>query len=378
MSTPVEIFERVCFRENTHRFFPIPNNLSHIFDSHHLMIEEQIAELKSMFMKGCNIDIYVDFAAAPDLNAVATIEEYLGIVAIWKGSVLLPKDSFQRMLSHPGILTTIGDSGTESIACQFGEGLATDVDELHRQRRQHGRPEHPPIPKDEMRRAFAIAATQFAFDFLVIHELAHIVVGHLGFMKSKGYLAYILEAAGGKTDKQQSEPPNIVRQAVEYGADTTAVGITIEKILSNRGLVQSRTQDVFPGVEQQLAIWCFAINVFFRLWGISIDINSMDKGKYPPTAMRFSLAINLANTLLRKMRPDLNPSFLDISNYAFTEANDAIIAIGGSTIQKCDLDPVFSAEGQAHHARIRNCWFKEIVPELKAHSYVPIPDLTLT
>ena len=340
-------------------------------------MKEQIQEIRSNFV-GRDINIYFDYIDSGILNAFATIEQGLGIIAFNRGAVLLPKDMFQRMLSHPEVLSEIGDNSVESMASQFGEGLPMNIDAMHKQRKKNGRPIFPPIPNDETRRAFAVTITQFAFDFLVIHELAHIALGHLGYRScttstSTNRPVRIMEASS----TSKSIDDNMILQAIEYGADNTAVGVTIERILNKDVVVDPISAQFFTTIEQRLYTWCFGISGLFHLWGVKIDLANIESSDHPPHAMRYALAINTAKSILQEMRPDIVPIFLDIANEAIKRTNEAVGLIGGIIIERSDIDPVYSPKGKAHHAKLRDIWFNEILPKLRQHSYVHIRDIKI-
>ena len=327
--------------------------------------------MKTHFIPGRSIDIYFDYVNSPSLNARVGIMEDLAIVAIYKGAVLLAKDMFQRMLANPRAVTFIGNAAVESSASQFSEGISNDIDELHEARRIAGRPERPPVPNDVVRQQFSIAVTQIAFDFLVQHELAHIFSGHLGYLEHTQGIKAILESS----PTSSSPAENIERQAIEFGADNTAAGVTITSISQWSGPIPDHWSQFFSTPEQRVFIWCFAVGALFRLWGLKVDLSLLTTSNYPPTAMRMTAAFNTAELSIKEFNPDLSDRFHRIAEHALSELEAAIVEIGGAKLPKEDVDPVFSPLGNAHYRKIRQCWL-DLIPKLRPFSYIYLRDVS--
>ena len=170
------------------RLTPMPAQLAHVFDAHKQIANTQIRSLQSNFIPNKTIKIHYDYIDCGQLNAAASVRNFLGLVG------MLPRDLFQRMLAHPNVLTKIGSCQKESNASQFSEGVFADIDELENIRKNAGRSPYPPIPIDPIRQAFAYVCTQYAFDFLVLHELAHIVVGHYESLQTLKSISAIMES----------------------------------------------------------------------------------------------------------------------------------------------------------------------------------------
>jgi hypothetical protein len=115
----------------------------------------------------------------------------------------------------------------------------------------------------------------------------------------------------------------------------------------------------------------------FYLWGINIDPAQMETEPHPPTAMRFASAFNLASTIIRHERMGQEKRFLKICNDALSRSHAAVVAIGGTSIEAANISPVFEERARSHYKKIRKCWYTEIMPKLKQHGYVEIPDVDL-
>jgi hypothetical protein len=116
---------------------------------------------------------YFDIIRNSAINAVADEQEGVGLVGLTEGAINAPWDMFQRMLSHPGVLTRVGNSAVEVLIDVLADGTDSVSSMLFYHRDSYGRAPHVWHPNDATRYSFARAAATIVFDFIVNHELAH-------------------------------------------------------------------------------------------------------------------------------------------------------------------------------------------------------------
>jgi len=373
MRTPVEIFDDACrtwgFNQAT-RFFPIPDALSGLFEGRRTLAQSQIAILSGLFRAGHKINIYVDFVDSGELNAVADVRELWGLVGLLRGTVLLPLDMFSRMLAHPKVLPDIGDPSKESMHAQHTEGLVPDFDQLTASRRSAGQSPEPLSPVDPLRSRFASLAAEIAYDFLVLHELSHIMYGHCEYLQAKNGIPFILEVAHrSPTDAQD----NRLRQAIEFHADKCSAHIGLSSMLSFSNEVPSAFAPIYSTPEQRLFLWCFAISGVFRLWGLRIDPSELDAEGYPPTALRFDMAMRVAHGMLRDKHPKLAAGFKTICHDAQDELDSAVVQIGGNRLAREDVIHLNDARTDSHVRAVFRYANRTLVPALEKYSYLQFP-----
>jgi hypothetical protein len=133
MSNRVQIFEEWLAQlqgQLGKRFHPIPAEIAPAFEKQLRAFNRRKGELQKMILPGRSIEVYADFTDDPSCNAVAGIYKSVGLIAMNKGSIMLPVEMFFNMFSHPLVLPEIGWSKRERICPQHRAGLLTDYDDL--------------------------------------------------------------------------------------------------------------------------------------------------------------------------------------------------------------------------------------------------------
>ncbi|MGD0766760.1 MAG: hypothetical protein ABSB42_00900 [Tepidisphaeraceae bacterium] len=353
-------FAAFCAEDKLTPYSP-PTELQSVFDSYHWIAQDRIDAVRQHFLPGRNIEIYFDFSSGPNLNAAAGIRNKRGIFRINKGAVLVSADLFQRMLSHPDVLKFIGNVGLESYEGQFSEGLLNNIDVLHASRIRSGWPTAPRSPNDPVRREFSMVANNLAYDFLVLHEVAHIVTGQLEFIIKAAGVDMVCEAVSGGAAFYRSKT---VRQAIELGADNFAVGLGFTSVMNWSGPVHSHWESFFSTPEQRIYAWCFAIGAVFRLWGLETNIVDVRKRDYPPPAMRYFAAIGTIQLMFETSKTPIKVDFKKIADQAFVDLNESIFSVGGRRLKTEDFNQVYTPEGKTHFLRIRRCMAR-LLPRLR-------------
>lgn len=353
-TTPTELIDEHCRERGLKRYTSIPMNLVDCFATHRDTAYEKIEEIKAQFIAGKKLKFYVGFADNGELNAHANIKKSVGLLVIFRGAVLLPRDMFLRMLSHPRALCHIGNASLESDMRQPSEGIVENFDELSDRRLREGRPVIPLPPNDPIRLEFAVAASQLVFDFLVLHEIAHVCTGHV--------------------ERVLLQHTKLDHQAIEWSADNTATGIMLERIFKFGIQTPKKWTAFFSTNEQKLYAWCVAIAGLFRLWGLKTNLADIGSShEYPPHSMRFAGVLGTARIVVKQINPTLGAQFDGILSKAMQDMGEAMAAIGGPRLSREDLDPLYSAKGRAHHKRVTKRWQK-LIPQLRPHACVHLKD----
>ncbi|MGH7132983.1 MAG: hypothetical protein ACREJO_13665 [Phycisphaerales bacterium] len=161
------------------------------------------------------------------------------------------------------------------------------------------------MPIDRVRRVVANIITQWAFDFVVRHEMRHIIAGHLDYLAYRGLQACIVDGVGA--------PPIPVTalewQALEMDADCFAVcGITRAAL----DLAESRDARLRSGiapahdVDEALSLLMFAVSAAFLLLGTGKEAPvQWEDLTHPPADIRGLSARATMVTYLQKRCPDL-------------------------------------------------------------------------
>ncbi|WP_421830236.1 hypothetical protein [Larkinella sp.] len=220
----------------------------------------------------------VYFVDGTDVNAFAFKEDEEYFIGINEGTVLLLMKLFYRMLSHRDILPQIGDLSKEVSPPKSPD---IDINEATQKKR-----EESIFPVDSTRSQFAVALTYFAFRFILMHEYAHILKGHVDYLENKTGLAMVSD----NENLTEDVGGDWIRQAIEIDADdySAQIGyyfhIAILIDLNNRG---TQTKDGLNTPEIASFAWYFSISALFRLVGSKgYSPNNFFTSLYPPPAIR--------------------------------------------------------------------------------------------
>jgi hypothetical protein len=371
MLTPEQAFSKYCRKHRFKRLGVVPAGILMVLQAQKRPVATQIHYFqKSLFIPTKPLEIYFGYLDYGGLDAFADFEAPYGFVGMYRGSILLLKDMFQRMLSHPMVLPWIGNAAAEVLDGGLADGLSENIDDVQRARKMRGVNPYPPIPKDPVRQAFSRVVSQFALDFLSIHELAHLSLGHCEYLKGNRRLPLRTARALATT---LTEAQSTFLQAMEMGADNAAAGFTM-RLLFRKAALTPEVQSFFSTIEQKLFVWSFAIAGLFRLWKIEqLDIKAARFGDHPPVAMRFAMAFNTAKLVLQQLNLGAASVFDSVSQSAINSFELGVRAIGGKRLSQKTLVSIFEAKSQAHFRKIRAYMYGRLNPALAPYSHVAFP-----
>lgn len=361
--SPVEEFENAC-RDWGYgpRLSRIPIVNSEILKTQRKFAAKQISVLQTQIPKERTIDIHFDYVDSGAMQAVAEVRNFIGLIGVCTGAIFLPMDTICRMLAHPDVLPALGDRRKESVRIHHSEGMYSNFERLVEHRTFSAYIADPDgIPLDDTRREFASFASQLAQDFLVLHELAHVVLGHCEWLPTQG-TPLILEVTS-----YESPSAAIARQAIEMDADLFAVSITIDRLVKMQ--IPNEYMGFGANVEQRLLCWCFGLYVFFRHWGIDVDQTQLLKLGHPPPVMRFVIALICAHETLKILGHGAANNFKPICRHAMESVEFAISKIGGTAMTREKADALADPAIDDHH-RVLRAKLLSLMPDLQRYSHL--------
>jgi len=166
------------------------------------------------------------------LNALSNSLEGESVIGITVGAPLLLSDLFLGLLSHPAFVPDIGASTDEcapfdqynlpTIGGRYGLASVR----LPRF-----------IPISQTRRGYAALLTDLALDFLFLHEMGHLVAGHIPYLQ----MLRGSHSAITAFDYPIAEPPDdaLTDHAIEFDADWFAMKLLIPLCLRDEILLAS-------------------------------------------------------------------------------------------------------------------------------------------
>jgi hypothetical protein len=169
--------------------------------------------------------LHFDYIDDFNVNACAFSAEGCGFIGFNGGTVVRFADFFARCLA--------GDWMFVADECR-AHNQRIDLDPVESwpaTPEDYVRIGFAKFPEDPPRQQFMFALLQFALDFILDHELAHIIHGHLGWLEQRGSGDIYVEHSSASA---RSEDP-MIRQTLEFDADAWATVQGFDRVLRRAG-----------------------------------------------------------------------------------------------------------------------------------------------
>jgi hypothetical protein len=245
--------------------------------------------------------------------------------------------------------------------------MPDDYDQLIADRQRGGRQLLSKMPNCPIRRAVAEICMDLTWRFVAMHELIHIVHGHVEYLQSLSphipFFAEVLRAHGSVAVTTS----DMDRQTMELWADYFAISVVMGGLLTKS---PGRINNVPLNPRERLFLWVYTL---FRLWGLSVDPSDM-RGSHPPTAIRFMMALRFPCCIvLNEAAKDIpEEEFFDIARRSLREADQAIRYCGGTDLPVADLLAIGDPKVQLHINSLVDHFDDVLKPKLMKHSYIPL------
>ena len=342
MKTPVEIFDDWAEEAGLTRLDPIPPYISEATQDQIETFNRRIREVQRLFIPGRHIDFHLDYIDDGWCDAGAwiwgeringTIQHEIGLVSLNRGFIQWPVEIFRRLFSHPLTFPDIGNPMSERIGQRHKDWIPRNFDRLRRRRERDGRSWIPLPPVDKDRADAAQICVDLVWNFLMWHEVIHIVHGHVGYLrKHYSYLDY---------------------QVVEAWADGKAISIVL------KGLVNKTESSLFSAPRQKIIIWSVAMFVLFHLWRIRINPNSL-RETHPPTGVRFAMAMHSAASDIATQHPE----FWQAVYEGQIQAEKALILSGGKPLLRKHIANLYHPKVLEHLDRLAERFRDVVLPTI--------------
>jgi len=237
--------------------------------------------------------VYIAFIDNPLLGAAVGKEGDDYFIGFYNGSIINLQGLFGRMLCSPKVLTLLGDVSNEEaqkINNPYIINAQILIDTIYNY------PEHERFPQDEDRRDGVILLTHLAMQFLALHELGHVVRGHLDYQLNKG-----------RSTPHEDTSIHMLKPGGQSGLHSQGMEFDADYYATYNGMAfHSRS---FQGIElpidgqmRVMGLWVFAVCSLFRVFGlIPNDAVQLDNYSHPPIGMRmYMLLSNYANRLIEE------------------------------------------------------------------------------
>jgi hypothetical protein len=231
-------------------------------------------------------DVYIDIIDNTTLNACATKSGQKYFIGIHAGTIFLIHDIFFRMMSSRNIFTDIGDITKEGETKKIFNAQLTDLGQLAVVKGQ----QEILAPVSYVRGLLAQIFIDIAIEFLIAHEYAHIIFGHVDYCHSL-LGTFEIEEATQKAASGNSIDP-LISQTLEMDADSFATnrGMEILNLLfNNPDFVVPDAQQFYKDWPSMIKMWVFSIYTFFRIFAHSNNSTFIKTDLHPPPSIRATL-----------------------------------------------------------------------------------------
>lgn len=267
---------------------------------------------------------------------------------------------FSIMLSNKNILTDFGDVLDELEENQVKKIVIAD---LRKFIKVNGNIDH--TPKDKLRQDLVCFLTSCCMKFLISHEYAHILFGHLDYLIHKNSITTFsnmpVNNLNGNIDPLDS-------QTLEMDSDCFAVkGIYDEILIAERSIesIYKIYQPFCKDLNTHLRLSMFAVNSMFRLFGNNLpDLAHLKTYSHPPALVRM-FNINATLITLFESRTNID-EIINICSQTDMEVDNAF-----NEISKTKLDNILyeHAKNTCDYSYALMLHWNNVRPLLEGYTY---------
>jgi|SRR5262245_4520372 len=311
--------------------------------------------------------IHFDFARHLYLNAWAFKHGSQYFIGYSEANEFILLYVFSRMFADARLLRHIGNPDLEKASLPLIEGLVGPHPNLE--------PfflKNPPmpVPSDSVRAHFAIYFRTLVTEFIVLHELGHIMQGHIEYREEHFLCPLLAELGRPTTDEERS----LVSHSLEMFADHFATYYCL-KILKSQVENAPRQPPPFhthlSNANEVLYYWLFSVCVFCRLFGDqTLGDSNFSADDHPPWRFRQRMILEAVNAACRL------PGFVgvfgtesDVLSVIGRSLTDAEVAMTLVTGEPCEVKGIFEAYStvREYADRLSRVWKEDIRDQLKVY-----------
>jgi hypothetical protein len=310
---------------------------------------------------------YLDLSV---IGAVATKIDDTYLIGLHAGTIPVFNCFFARLLSSPRLFPEVGDISKIKLAKTENPHMLSAEYALDEQSKDNL---YESI--GEERSALSFRLGFYAIRHLIKHEIAHIMNGHLEFLKNHGNNSKDFEDLIIPPPHDDSN--RMIDQALEFDADTTATMFDIREMydtIKHKGKITAQYESIADYYKE----WLFSIVALYRLMGLrEYNKENLLSYTHPPVGMR-NVYINV-----KAMRFLSSPLYADIIDENFKSNLDEyyknillqvedgfedINLYRARAADSADSTAAFAYFNVDHISKIEDK-FHEILPTLRQYSY---------
>lgn len=208
-----------------------------------------------------------------------------------------------------------------------------------------------------------------AFKWLILHEVAHIINGHMEYGRSLNGLTFIVEDG-----PDESLDENLTSQTLEMDADSFATMMSIQHRMSGTSVLEEYHGTVWPERRIEDCIRSYAFGVFSMIRGFDFSAFTKEEiwsSDHPPGGMRIKNMNGLIATMSLSDRfPLVNEEVVDSIIASVTALENSISEATGIKSRGGNYTAAFEVSWEEYNQRILARWAK-LYPTLNARKLSP-------
>ena len=315
--------------------------------------------------------VHFDWIKDESVNACAFRHRGMYFIGMNSGVVSIVNRIFGRMLSDPRVLPRVGDASKEDAARVPPHVLPTPPAQLR------ASDINAVMPHDTDRGIHCYYLAQTAKDFILSHEITHVIHGHVAYRMDRLGLPCVPEV---RWTRGTGEPP-LTRQTLEMDADMGAAANEAGNVI---GAVMDKARRPGPPLDRyyqdpERAMFDFAFGIcpFFRIFGDDFlpPLNA-DKLLYPPFRVRQMIAIaTSAYFISRRWGTELADRCQEAMAEAMLQVEDAWSKMTGEPLRVKGLREAWDGTGWGHvRDKLIAHWRTDLRPELLPFTHIELPE----
>ena len=283
--------------------------------------------------------IYTDFVINPQFNAFA-FKHHRYFIAFHDGLPLVLLTVLYRLMADRQVFRHIGEPDQEAQSLPLFHLDFPDAPKL-----SMANP-GAVVPTHSSRQIYAIHLSHLAFDFLTVHEIAHLAHGHVDYLRAERGLPYVSELEW----MPNTPEGNMELQAMELDADSTAVRMiahTARANVAQRHTLSAAVAGLFSDPVQAVFDIAVAVCVIFRLFQDSrmqgVDLSGRS---HPPRRWRQMHILNMLGNYVDQNWDSRMVSDVEVAlTRALGEIEEAFELITGTRQQVHGLHDAWQGDG---------------------------------
>ena len=309
--------------------------------------------------------IYADFVTNPQFNAFAFKHRERYFIAFHDGLPLVLLMVLYRLLADRRVFRHVGEPDQEAESLPPFQLVFPDAAQLATANLG------AVVPKHAWRQIYAIHLSHLAFDFLTVHEIAHLAHGHVDYLRAEHGLPYVSELEW----LPNTPEGNLESQAMELDADSSAARMIVHTARANvaqRDTLPTDIAGLYWDPVQAMFDVAVAVCVIFRLFQDSrlqgVDLLGRS---HPPRRWRQMQILNmLGNYVDQNWDNSLVPAVESALSRALGEVEEAFELITGTGQQVHGLHDAWHGDGWKYTAAVSASWNNTVRPKVAKYSFV--------